>query len=551
MKKLILFILMFATSFNVYAVWVDDGRSGWKHLKYLNAKVGTEEIPFAFLSKDSSGYKGAYEQKFEMWIPGQRTVKFYWGHKDDNLGSVKVKYNYRRCWYGNCWTTTNRSPARWSKSVTRDTYVKFWSLESGTQSELITIYIKVDIDRDGVLADDNCIYVANPDQNDADLDGRGDACDLDNDNDSVPDAYENYLGTDPENADDFTEDTDSDGLKDWWENAMYGNLDQTATTAILQQYNLYMASCSSIDGCDFIPIEALYEYNWKGQRVSKTVMHKKTYFIYDDITDKLISEIDAGGTTIVEYIYLHDEHIAQFRDDEMYLSHNDHLQTPKVLTTSDGTVVWSMETLPFGEEIKSSTTNSVEQNLRFPGQYFDGETGTHYNYYRNYNPVTGRYSQTDPIGLAGGDNPYAYVSNNPFKSIDPYGLAEVVFWQKPDDFSFKRKYGHITVSVNGMAYSFSRKGMRKGSEAEIMEEYHQKYQISTGRDLGLEAWQDDKLQQCLHNFSSSYRLLKNNCGAPIQICMKEIGLSLGAKNLITPKALERREDRNQSPVTHY
>ena len=100
--------------------------------------------------------------------------------------------------------------------------------------------------------------------------------------------------------------------------------------------------------------------------------------------------------------------------------HADQLATPQKMTDPSGTVVWDRDALPFGQT--ASLTGTGELPLRFPGQYYDDETGLYYNYFRDYDPTTGRYIQSDPIGLAGGLNSYAYVGGNPLSSADPFGL---------------------------------------------------------------------------------------------------------------------------------
>jgi RHS repeat-associated protein len=90
------------------------------------------------------------------------------------------------------------------------------------------------------------------------------------------------------------------------------------------------------------------------------------------------------------------------------------------MTDSSGTVVWSADYLPFGQAYV--TVETVENNLRFAGQYYDSETGLHYNYHRYYDPSLGRYLRADPVGLAGGMNLYTYVASNPINRLDPKGL---------------------------------------------------------------------------------------------------------------------------------
>nr|WP_281419310.1 RHS repeat-associated core domain-containing protein [Marinobacterium ramblicola] len=107
-------------------------------------------------------------------------------------------------------------------------------------------------------------------------------------------------------------------------------------------------------------------------------------------------------------------------DGKVYYYQNDHLGTPQRLIVASGKVVWEARYTAFGKA--TILTEEVSNNLRFPGQYYDVETGLHYNYFRDYDPSTGRYIESDPIGLAGGMNTYVFVGSNPISFIDPYGL---------------------------------------------------------------------------------------------------------------------------------
>lgn len=111
---------------------------------------------------------------------------------------------------------------------------------------------------------------------------------------------------------------------------------------------------------------------------------------------------------------------------DVYYVHNDHLGTPQRLSDSNGVIVWSANYNPFGNatvnEDPDNDGNLVTFNKRFPGQYFDLESGLYYNYFRDYDPGTGRYVQSDPIGLLGGLNTYAYALTNPLNYFDPLGL---------------------------------------------------------------------------------------------------------------------------------
>lgn len=181
-------------------------------------------------------------------------------------------------------------------------------------------------------------------------------------------------------------------------------------------------------------VKARFRYNAFGQRTKKITSQGTTTFIYG-LSGELLGEhvFDNQGKKLSSQFYIWLEGVplggisvsygatgAPANSAEFYL-HSDHLNTPRIATNAARTKVWEWVSDAFGTK---QASGQLEINLRFPGQYYDVETGLHYNYFRDYDPKTGRYVQSDPIGLAGGINTYGYVEGNPISFFDPYGLAK-------------------------------------------------------------------------------------------------------------------------------
>ncbi|WP_081576311.1 RHS repeat-associated core domain-containing protein [Chromobacterium haemolyticum] len=116
---------------------------------------------------------------------------------------------------------------------------------------------------------------------------------------------------------------------------------------------------------------------------------------------------------------------------EVFYVHNDQLGTPRAVVDGNNVEVWRWEGDAYGEQPPEQDPSGTGQafvfNLRYPGQYYDVETGRMYNGWRDYDPSTGRYVQSDPLGLEGGQwSTYAYVEGNPSNAIDPSGLDAVL-----------------------------------------------------------------------------------------------------------------------------
>ncbi|WP_277345030.1 RHS repeat domain-containing protein, partial [Metapseudomonas otitidis] len=106
--------------------------------------------------------------------------------------------------------------------------------------------------------------------------------------------------------------------------------------------------------------------------------------------------------------------------------HSDHLNTPRLATNQSGNLVWSWQSDAFGIGQPKTHGSTIDVILRFPGQIADAHSGLYYNYFRDYDPETGRYVESDPIGLDGGLNTYGYVEANPLVYIDPTGENSIV-----------------------------------------------------------------------------------------------------------------------------
>ncbi|MRX11728.1 hypothetical protein GJ697_28255 [Pseudoduganella sp. FT25W] len=212
------------------------------------------------------------------------------------------------------------------------------------------------------------------------------------------------------------------------------------------------------DGAQWV---ARYRYNSQGERIARTVWQegrsRTTYSLFRE--QRLAAETDEQGRVTAHYIYLGGKAIAKvemapvsgrwrrawrslvtlggLRADpageatpHIYAIHSDHLGVPQLVTDDRQQVVWQADTTPYGlAQVRYAAMHDngkpFELTLRLPGQVYDSATGLHYNYARDYDPQTGRYTTPDPMGLDGGANPYAYADSNPLSNVDPLGLYQI------------------------------------------------------------------------------------------------------------------------------
>jgi RHS repeat-associated protein len=158
-----------------------------------------------------------------------------------------------------------------------------------------------------------------------------------------------------------------------------------------------------------------YYVNPEGQRLRKSGAAGTSYFA-PDRGGAMLAEYSGGAW--IDYVWLNGQLIGRVADGQRYAIHDDQVGRPEAVTNGSGVVVWRAQNFAFTQNV---TNAGIALNLGFPGQYYDAETSAWNNGFRDYKSGLGRYVESDPIGLGGGVNTYAYVEGDPISNVDLNG----------------------------------------------------------------------------------------------------------------------------------
>jgi len=305
--------------------------------------------------------------------------------------------------------------------------------------QLLAVY-SPDDDQDGIPNQEEAEQGTLPINTDSDGDGLlntaewfehgTDSANADSDGDGIDDGVEIAAGTSPVNAGTFPGDGDinEDSTTNLGDLVLlYRMVMGTLTPTPAQLTRADMNQDGQLNAADILLLQQQLLQSWLGVGAPSS----------GAIAQRGPAWLQASASPLLDWL-ITPTHAVPANSGVLYYVHNDPLGTPQAMTDESGTTVWTAQYDPFGKatfnEDPDGDANSVTLNVRFPGQYYDSETGLHYNYFRYYDPGTGRYLTSDPIGLRGGPNTYAYVGNNPVYWTDPLGLrACILTWFKDRD----------------------------------------------------------------------------------------------------------------------
>jgi RHS repeat-associated protein len=336
-------------------------------------------------------------------------------------------------------------------------------------------------------------------------------------------------------------------------NAAQSNDANGNTTGSLIGGNTYGFAYNGRNRLTLVQLNALtvanYTYNVLGERTGKVASFPQSVserYAYNE-SDQLIGEY---GTTNRDYIWLGDLPVAvvdntingSVTTSTINYVTADQLNTPRAVTNSAGTVIWQ---LPYQgnafEELQPTSTTGYVLNLRSPGQYYDVETGLNYNLFRYYEPATGRFLQSDPIGLNGGVSTYASVNNNPLKYIDPKGTDGILLINPTAAYiPLTGDYGgHAAVLVgnNQTGWTYYSEGGHDDNggqittttsyanlaafESDLGGEYIEQTGVPTTpqQDAAMNAWAEQHIED-------PYSVFTNNCGDFVKGALQAGGINV-------------------------
>lgn len=274
--------------------------------------------------------------------------------------------------------------------------------------------------------------------------------------------------------------------------------------------------------------------------LNRRISDSQRGFVYGT-GNQVLAELDANGDVVSRFVYATKGHVP----DLMYSNKPDGTwrwyrfvtdwrgSVRAVVDAVMGNTVQRIDYTPFGRVISDS--NRGLQPFGFAGGLYDSNTGLVRFGARDYDPLTGRWTNKDPIRFRGGDaNLYVYVGNDPVNFIDPLGLlTEVIFWDPVGWGS--SSFGHVSVMVDDTSYSFGPSGMYISSR----ESYLKRNSFRSGYGLilqSLSAEQEKTVEERLTSYDEEYNFLTNNCGDPIETILEDLGYDLGIN--LRPQSLQ-------------